>query len=443
MNQILSHSGAGRARKDSTMNRYWTRRLQVLALIMLIPAFMLSAGCEQDEGPTGPGEDGAAVALKYVGYSDTTNRNPSCVKCHEEKTFGWRLTAHADALSTIQEISYAQPYCRPCHTTGWDTADALHGADDAWTAASTDTLIYRDVQCEACHGPGSQHNNPYLDSPTDVLMPVDEELWDADLCGRCHEGTHHPYLEEWETSAHATADLAAGGLVATNESCAECHIAQSFERWVTTGESGYIAVDPQPVTCQACHTAHSNDNPGQLRLPLGQNVICGKCHNAEGALPGEAVHHATWEVFNGTLAFTYPGEEYENSIHTTALAVEACVACHVFSSPYVSESEPAKTGHTFKPRIEACQQCHEGATDFDIDGVQTEIQGLIDQLQVEIDAAGTAQKTTTSYLNAKYVLEAMISEGSRGVHNTEYSRKLLQDALADFTPIPSSTGGSR
>ncbi len=425
------------------MNGYWTRRLQVLALLMLIPAMMLAAGCEQDEGPTGPVVEGAAVPLQYIGYSDAVNRNPSCVQCHQETTFGWRLTAHADALTTIQESEHAASYCYPCHTTGWDTSDSLLGADDAWAAASSDTLMYRDVQCEVCHGPGSQHNNAYVDSPTDVLQPVDSELWDAELCGKCHEGTHHPYMEEWELSAHAGADASAGGLVATNPSCAECHIAQSFERWVTTGESGYIASDPQPITCQACHTAHSNDNPGQLRLPLGQNVICAKCHNAEGALPGETVHHATWEVFNGTLGFGYSGEEYENSTHTTALATEACVACHVFSSPYVSEAVPAKTGHTFEPRIEACQQCHEGATDFDINGVQTEIQGLITQLQAEIDAAGTAQETTTSYLNAKFVLEAMISEGSLGVHNTDYSRKLLEDALADFTPVPSGSGGGR
>ncbi len=425
------------------MNGTWKRRAQVVAVVVLIPGFMLVAGCEQDEGATGPAVDGSEVALRYVGYSDTVNRNPVCVQCHQETTFGWRLTAHADALTTIQENDFADASCIPCHTTGWDADDSLYGADDAWAAASSDTLKYRDVQCEVCHGPASQHNNAYLDSPTDVLMPVDSELWDADLCGQCHEGTHHPYLEEWEDSAHASANLTVGGFVATNPDCASCHVAQSFEKWIATGVSGYIADDPMPITCQACHTAHSNENPGQLRLPLGQNVICAKCHNAEGALPGEAIHHATWEIFTGTLGFTYPGEEYENSVHTTALATEACIACHVYQSPYVSESVPMKTGHTFEPRIEACQQCHEGATDFDIDGVQTEIQGLLTQLEAELDAAGAGQDTTTSFLRAEYIFEAMTSEGSLGVHNTEYTRKLLEDALADFTPVPADSGGGR
>lgn len=425
------------------MSREWTRRLRVIAMLALVPAFLLTVACEQDEGATGPVADGAAVALKYVGYTDGVNRNPSCVQCHQETTFGWRLTGHADALTTIQESDHAASYCYPCHTTGWDTSDSLYGADDAWAAATSDTMMYRDVQCESCHGPGSQHNNPYLDSPTDVLMPVDSELWDADLCGECHDGTHHPYAEEWALSAHAGSDQSAGGFVATNPSCTECHVAQSFERWVTSGSTGYVADSPQPITCQACHTAHSNDNPGQLRLPLGQNVICAKCHNAHGAEPGDSVHHATWEVFTGTLDFEYPGETYVNSAHTTALAEEACVACHVYQTPYVSESVPMKTGHTFEPRIEACQQCHTGATDFDLYGVQTEIQGLLTQLEAELDAAGAGQDTTTSYLRAEYVLDAMTSDGSLGVHNTDYTRKLLQDALADFTPVPSGSGGGR
>lgn len=425
------------------MNGHWLRRLQGLTLLLLVPALAVVAGCEENEGPTGPREVGAAAGLHYVGYSDAENRNPTCLKCHQETTFGWRLTGHANALTTLRESGHDADFCVPCHTTGWDSDDGIFGADDAWTAATSDTLIYRDVQCETCHGPASHHNNPYVNDPTDVLMPVDSDLWEADLCGQCHSDTHHPYFDEWEDSAHAGAHLTLGGFVASNPDCAECHVAQSFERWVTTGETGYIAEDPVPITCQACHTAHSNENPGQLRLPLGENIICAKCHNAEGTLPGSDVHHATWEVFNGALDFTYPGETYENSAHTSALAEEACVACHVFRTPYQSEQNPAKTGHTFEPRVEACQVCHIGATDFDLYGVQTEIQGLITQLETEINAASSADEDTDSYKNAKYILEAMESDGSLGVHNTRYTRKLLQDAIDDFEPTPMAGKGSK
>lgn len=423
-----------RARKKGAMMGYGKIRLRGLLFILVVTVLMVFTGCEKKEGPTGPQADGTAAGLRYVGYSDTENRIPTCLGCHTEETFGWRQTRHANALNTLQENSYYQDYCRPCHTTGWGTDDGFYGADDAWAAASQDTLTYRDVQCEVCHGPASQHNNPYVEDPTDVLKAEDSELWDAQLCGICHEDEHHPYFEEWEESGHALADQEAGGFVATNENCARCHTAQSFERWLSTGETGFIADGPQPITCQACHTAHSNENPGQLRLPLGQNVICAKCHSTEGTLPGETMHHATWDVFTGTLAFTYPDSVYENSVHTTALSEQVCVACHVFRTPYQGPGNPAKTGHTFEPQLEACQQCHVGATGFDIYGVQTEIQGLIDQLQAEIDAAGTNDKATDSYKNAFYILKAAQTDGSLGVHNTKYTRKLLQDAISDFEP---------
>jgi len=184
-----------------------------------------------------------------------------------------------------------------------------------------------------------------------------------------------------------------------------------------------------------------------LRLPLGQNIICAKCHNAEGAVPGDfnfnTEDHATWEIFTGTLGFTYPDSIYVNSAHTTVLAEQACVACHVFRTPYLSDESPMKTGHTFQPRLEACLQCHAGATSFDIYGVQTEIQGLIDQLQAEISSAGFNDRSTDSYRNAVFILRAMESEGSLGIHNTKYTRDLLQDAIDDFTPTGSAAIGRK
>jgi predicted CXXCH cytochrome family protein len=416
-------------------------RLRNILFLAAVSSLLVLAGCEQDQAATGPAAEAAAAGLKYVGYSDVENRNPTCVLCHEDESFGWRETAHANALTTLQASSSYIDDCRPCHTTGWDEDDNLYGADDAWAAADEDTLVYRDVQCETCHGPASQHNNPYIEDPNDVLMEEDPQLWDAALCGTCHEDTHHPYYEEWQLSAHAGSLLGSVGIVETNEECAVCHVAQSFKSWLDNGETEIIDDEPQPITCQACHTAHSNDNPGQLRLPLGQNVICSKCHNAEGALPGETVHHATWEVFTGTLDFEYPGKSYPNSPHTVVLAQQACVACHVFQTPYIDESNPAKTGHTFEPRLESCLSCHPGETSFDVDGVQTEIQGLIDQLQAEINAAGSTDMLTDSYKNALYILQAMLTEGSLGIHNTDYSRALLQDAIDDFTPTGSSTIG--
>ncbi|MFC1544506.1 multiheme c-type cytochrome [Gemmatimonadota bacterium] len=406
-----------------------------LVVLMLVPAVALMAGCEEDEGPSGPTQAGMAAALSYVGYADAATQTLVCATCHADLAEGWSETGHAHAITTLYSSDHAASYCRPCHTTGWNDSDGLYGADDAFAAASADTSRYVNVQCESCHGPASQHNS--LDrSGHDVLMLDDAELWEADLCGVCHEGTHHPYLSEWEQSAHSGAHLSAGGLVVTNPGCVHCHDARAFQVWVEEDEEGFVPDEPTGITCQGCHTGHDDDNPGQLRLPLGDDILCAKCHNAEGALPGETVHHATWEVFTGTLGFDY-GIDPPDSPHAALALTEGCVYCHVFKTPYVSDLDPAGTGHTFEPRLEACAQCHGTLTDFDLYGAQTATQALIDALQAEIDAAGTTDMATTAYDNALYILQVALSEGSVGIHNTDYIQALLQEAIDDFDPTGS------
>jgi predicted CXXCH cytochrome family protein len=408
--------------------------LSRLALVFVVPALVLLSGCEEDEGPTGPLQEAAQVALAYVGYSAAAPMTPVCAECHGGIASGWAGTAHAGALTTLYNSGHQASFCLPCHTTGWNDADGIFGADDAWTAATADTLRLRDVQCEQCHGPASQHNT-FAADPTDVLNPDDEELWDAELCGQCHEGAHHPTFPEWEQSGHAFSNQAAGGFVARNEPCMKCHVAQNFVRFLETGDMGSPVEDPAPLTCQACHSPHSKDHEGQLRLPLQGDVICGRCHTTDGVLPGERLHNSTWEVFTGTLDFTYPGETYANSAHTTTFTLRSCASGHVRFASYVSDTEPAETGHTFEVEVDTCQGCHAGATDFDVYGVQTATMGLIATLQGEIDAAEAAgSDTTASFNNAQYVLDAALREGSFGVHNTRYIQKLIQDAIDDLTP---------
>lgn len=408
---------------------------RLLGLTLISAGLLLVGGCAKDEGPTGPRAD--AAGLRYVGYTSTTSHTPTCVKCHAENGAEWKGTKHADALATLQALPFDTSECLECHTTKWDPTDGLYGSDDAWAAASPDTLLYADVQCERCHGPGSQHNS-LTASATDVIGPDEKELWGAELCGECHQDAHHPQYEEWSLSAHARSLEAAGGMVVTNPECAECHVAQSFVEYLETGEGDPVdAAVAQPITCAACHSPHDPENPHQLRTALGDELICGKCHNAEGAMPGDSVHHATWEVFTGTLPFTYPGETYENSTHVTAFGEDKCIGCHVFATPFVDETHPARSGHTFYPKVVACQKCHLGATDFDIYGVQTATKAMMATLQAEIDASGTADQATDGYKDAKYILEVAISDGSYGVHNTKYIQKLLQDAIDKYTPTGS------
>jgi hypothetical protein len=106
--------------------------------------------------------------------------------------------------------------------------------------------------------------------------------------------------------------------------------------------------------------------------------------------------------------------------------------------------------HTFEPEIETCQQCHRTATSFDINGVQTEIQALADQLGAELEALGLIDENSPdghpivskapedqaiALWNWIYVAH---EDKSNGVHNSYYARDLLEEGLTrlGLTPAP-------
>ncbi len=86
-------------------------------------------------------------------------------------------------------------------------------------------------------------------------------------------------------------------------------------------------------------------------------------------------------------------------------------------------------------------ECHDDVEDFDIDGVQSEVQALLDQLEELLVANGLLdeeghQLTGTfpedhaaALWNWLFIAE---EDGSLGVHNPSYTKALLEWSLAVF-----------
>ena len=106
----------------------------------------------------------------YVGVGE-------CLDCHEEVQAFWDRDRHRGAWETLVEAGKTfDADCVSCHVTGYGRpGGSLLGAVDG----------REDVQCEACHGPGSLHS---LDS--DVPMPISAPA--ADTCEGCHNAHHSP-----------------------------------------------------------------------------------------------------------------------------------------------------------------------------------------------------------------------------------------------------------
>ncbi len=170
-----------------------------------------------------------------------------------------------DAGWVAYHAGQEKPYtCGTCHTTGYKpegNQDGLEGLVGTWAEPG--------IQCERCHGPGSNHAS----DPYGFALKIDRT---AQLCGECHiRGSvdeidakggftkHHEQAEELYASKHfaigcvACHDPHASALYADEElnpdkgiwnDCQDCH----FNAAANQKSETMTAVG---VTCEDCHMA--------------------------------------------------------------------------------------------------------------------------------------------------------------------------------------------
>lgn len=387
------------------MKRFWLPALFLAA----VGALTLNCG----ETTTGPGE----AEGYYLGAE-------ACKQCHST---AYKNESHTRHFNTFvddpkEEHDFVSTWrgagkpdsCLLCHTTGWNTSKANHGADE---------VEYRKnllgIQCESCHGPGSEHVKGGGD-PSKITMD-----YSAELCGSCHTGGHHPTYDEWEESDHAKALVSLKGSSHASDHCLECHSADYwYDRTVTLSSA------KEGITCVMCHFAHGSNFEHQLREE-GEK-LCGLCHTAEGSQPPSSPHHPQDEMLLGIGGYEWPqGGPYRNTAHTYEIE-ERCMKCHMYTKGYESEENPAITGHSWKPNVEVCRECHKGAKNFNIHGAQTKIGNLLTELETKLDTQKNLE--APDYINAKFNHGFVGADASEGVHNYDYARQLLEDSIEFYTP---------
>ena len=102
-----------------------------------------------------------------------------CADCHEDVMTSWRETAHARAFHTlIDRNADFNEECVGCHVVGFGRQGGFVNAK------ATPELV--DVQCEACHGPGSRHT----EDPT-----LAYGVAGARSCLGCHDPNNSPEFD--------------------------------------------------------------------------------------------------------------------------------------------------------------------------------------------------------------------------------------------------------
>jgi hypothetical protein len=229
---------------------------------------------------------------------------------------------------------------------------------------------------------------------------------------------------------------------------------------ITPAEVETAYPNPSRIDCYTCHQIHvrytSEDWTLTTTDPViiyafddvtydgGTGNICANCHQPRRQI--EEANNGIIEVTstfwgphhgpNSTLLLGIGGAgEVEGSPSAHYSTVEdTCVTCHL------GENDD----HSLEPNIVTCQGCHADAETYDINGLQTEIQAKLAELEEALIAMdmlesdgenrypipGTYQVTESQAL-WNYIFIG-VEDSSFGVHNPTYTKALLDwsiDAL--------------
>jgi hypothetical protein len=284
-------------------------------------------------------------------------------------------------------------------------------------------------------------------------------------CTECHNETTLIWSKEAqfrESSVHGTGEAFLRG---ESTSCAGCHGHEGAKARISAGlpphdPSVEGVTNVSPYDCRTCHNIHSTYTIADFSLTGGAEPVeleytdgtydgglgnlCANCHQIRNEQPvasdGEitfetnrfGTHHGVEAAMllgeGGLMVTGSPGPHYQ-------LVENTCVGCHMGE----------ERNHTYEPEVERCQACHADLEIFDLDGVQTEIQETLEEVQALLVEAGIIdlelgedrsapgtypEEVASAMWNYMFVVE----DQSMGVHNPAYARALLQQALDALAP---------
>lgn len=281
----------------------------------------------------------------------------ACGSCHSGAGIGhqyskWLHSKHAMAyavlakpeslqivkLSGLRQKPEKAPICLGCHSTAstaeeWEKDDAFRAEDG--------------VQCEFCHGPGSEYmqvmRDPVARMKAGLRMPGEE------VCMGCHveKGSHVAVLP------NPTVDIKKGRVTIAHP----------------------LTQNPAPGGIPA---AAPEQKPGPKHVGV---TACGKCHPLQQSEWRMTRHARAWAVLGTPAGYEHAAKakiEGDPTRHPQCLKCHStagapaldegvtCEACHGAGSDYMSDAvmrdKPAalKAGLNPNPR-EVCKTCHTSA----------------------------------------------------------------------------------
>jgi len=343
----------------------------------------------------------AAAAAVPVALPAQTVKQPvyvgarACAECHEGKAAGnqyshWLTTAHSQAwatlatpeaklmarLSGLLDEPQEAPVCLGCHATAADS--------EKWER-DPGFRLEDGVQCEKCHGPGSEYMDAKVMRDPEAARRAGLRRFTKRDCAVCHyvKGSHaavhrRPQLDvedAWKRLAHPVPEGGTGPgpnpalSVAPKAgpgpkyvgayACGSCHqgprMGYQLSLWRMGPHAQAYAVLATPRAAEVAKRRGITEDP-QL------SADCLKCH-ATGGGPGASVAK-TFDLMEGVGCESChgPGSEYmpDAVMRDKAGALRAglrpvtektCLGCHTSTheKPFDFAAAKAKIAHPTKP----------------------------------------------------------------------------------------------
>ena len=161
----------------------WTRTVVGVTIVAVLGAVLISMpvaiASAADAEPAPP------EGQEYIG-------SKKCASCHFEQFMSWKKDAHAKSFDLLTKKYEKDEKCLACHTTGYGESSGFKDIKSTPNLAGT--------TCEACHGPGSNHEKvckPFAKAKK--LTEEQEEvardtIWavlPGNICIKCHQTKAH------------------------------------------------------------------------------------------------------------------------------------------------------------------------------------------------------------------------------------------------------------
>ncbi len=344
-------------------------------------------------------------------------------------------------------------------------AGAQGVAGSAGTAGSTDAMESPDgaiagslpVGClSPCHGfngvvaqfQTSVHYTEYL---VNVSSATPETEWTAPgaPCGNCHAidalqqrvtgnvGTTHDggvanlatgelQFRDPSTGALSSATYVGNATVA-EVYCTTCHAVTNANDPHKTGipwtpgsfplqvaeDGGAINIERSASTAAVTGTQATGPAGGNY----GPGATCMWCHRSRVDVTnyltatGNAITSVRWgphegpqaDLFTGKGGYQYASQTYGEATHEQKLS---CVDCHMVT---VADNSNVPD-HSFNPQLSACLGCHAGATSFNVNGFESQVQAAMTQIETWFNAAGLLTRAESAPFTA--LTSAQLGDGS-------------------------------